>query len=126
MTFLAYLYFGFISPLRLLTPTSLTFLPSFPPPFPLLYPSPPFSFFPPPLHPSPPLHSSSPPLPSPPHIQDSVPEFNEVFLVRLTSVSLVDPQNNTILPSIGARGEAEVTITPSDSPQGEFTFLRDS
>lgn len=62
----------------------------------------------------------------PPHTQDSIAELNEVFLVRLTSVTLVSPQNNTIPPSIGAQMVSEVTITPNDSPQGEFTFLQDS
>lgn len=61
----------------------------------------------------------------PPHTQDSIAELNEVFLVRLTSVTLVNPQNDTIPPSIGAQGVTEVTITPNDSPQGEFTFLQE-
>ena len=59
-------------------------------------------------------------------MQDSIAELNEVFLVRLTSVTLVNPQNDTIPPSIGAQGATEVTITPNDSPQGEFTFLQES
>ena len=49
-----------------------------------------------------------------------------MFLVRLTSVTLVIPQNDTIPPSIGAQGVSEVTITPNDSPQGEFTFIQES
>ena len=49
-----------------------------------------------------------------------------MFLVHLTSVTLVIPQNDTIPPSIGAQGVSEVTITPNDSPQGEFTFIQES
>ena len=59
-------------------------------------------------------------------LDDVDPELDEVFLVRLTSVTLVGEANNTILPSIGADNVREVVIVANDSPQGEMTFQQES
>lgn len=59
-------------------------------------------------------------------LDDVDPELDEVFLVRLTSVTLVGGANNTILPSIGADNVREVIIVANDSPQGEMTFQQES
>lgn len=56
--------------------------------------------------------------------QDTVAELSEVFLVRLSSVTLDSDENGDILPSIGTNSQAQVTILPNDNPEGILTFLQ--
>ena len=55
-------------------------------------------------------------------MQDNAPELEEVFLVELTSVSLVSGEVTGIPPSLGVNTVAEVIVAPNDSPQGIITF----
>ena len=51
-------------------------------------------------------------------------ELSEVFLIRLSSVTLDSSENGDILPSIGTNSQAQVTILPNDNPEGILTFLQ--
>ena len=57
-------------------------------------------------------------------VDDVDPELDEVFIVRLTSVTLVGGASSTLPPSIGAGNVSDVIITANDSPQGEMTFAQ--
>ncbi len=60
-------------------------------------------------------------------LQDADPELDEVFVVRLTSVTLVDGVDGaTAPPTVGVASVAEVTITSNDSPRGTLTFLQEA
>ena len=58
------------------------------------------------------------------HSQDTLAELSEVFLVRLSSVTLDSDENGDIPPSIGTNSQAQVTILPNDNPEGILTFLQ--
>ncbi len=55
-------------------------------------------------------------------VDEVIPELDEVFLVRLTSVTLVGGDTSTLPPLLGANNVSEVVIPANDSPQGEMTF----
>lgn len=55
-----------------------------------------------------------------------MPELEEVFVVELTSVSLVSGDTTGIPPSLGANTVAEVIVAPNDSPQGIITFPQET
>jgi len=55
-----------------------------------------------------------------------VAEIEEVFAVRLLSVTLIGASNDTIPPTLGPNHVAMVTITPNDSPEGILTFTQES
>ena len=56
--------------------------------------------------------------------QDNDPELSEVFLVSLSSVTLLDSDGD-VPPSIGTNNQAQVTILPNDNPEGILTFRED-
>lgn len=58
-------------------------------------------------------------------VNDADPELDEVFVVRLTSVTLVNEIIDTLAPSIGADNVREIIIEANDSPQGEITFQQE-
>ena len=58
--------------------------------------------------------------------QDDVPELEEVFLVELTSVTLLDADTTGIPPSLGVNTIAEVIVAPNDSPQGVISFAQET
>lgn len=57
-------------------------------------------------------------------VDDVDPELDEIFLVLLTSVTLVGSAGSTLPPSIGSQNVSEVVIPANDSPQGEMTFAQ--
>ena len=60
-------------------------------------------------------------------IDDLMPEIDEIFLVRLTSVSLVGLVDETSPPRLAESGtEAEVKIGANDGAQGVIVFGTDS
>ena len=56
--------------------------------------------------------------------QDTEAELSEVFLIRLSSVTLDSSENEDIPPPIGTNSQAQVTILPNDNPEGILTFLQ--
>lgn len=59
-------------------------------------------------------------------MQDADPELDEVFVVQLTSVTLLGGATGTVPPTVGVASVAEVTILSNDSPRGTLTFLQES
>ncbi len=55
-------------------------------------------------------------------VEEVIPELDELFIVQLTSVTLVGGANSTLPPLLGATNVSEVVIPANDSPQGEMTF----
>ena len=58
-------------------------------------------------------------------LQDDDPELDEVFVVRLVSVTLLDMATGTVPPTVGVASVAEVTIQSNDSPGGTLTFIQE-
>lgn len=60
-------------------------------------------------------------------INDDLPEVEEVFLVRLVSVTLVGSALNTFPPRLSSNGTvAEIKIGANDGAQGVIVFATDS
>ena len=49
-----------------------------------------------------------------------------MFLVELTSVTLLDADTTGILPSLGDNTIAEVTVAPNDNPEGVISFAQET
>lgn len=59
-------------------------------------------------------------------IEDTIPELDETFTIRLTSVELVTgSEDMTILPTLGSITQVEITIQASDEPFGSISLSRD-
>ncbi|KAI6651565.1 hypothetical protein LOD99_5173 [Oopsacas minuta] len=60
-------------------------------------------------------------------VDDNVPEFAEVFILKLVSVELTDPPNTDPAalkpPTLGEKNLAEIYIPQNDGPQGILQFL---
>ena len=60
-------------------------------------------------------------------IEDTVPELDETFTLRLTSIDLLDSTEEvTILPTLGTNTEVSITILASDDPFGSVSISQDS
>ncbi|KAH9498632.1 Adhesion G-protein coupled receptor V1 [Bulinus truncatus] len=60
-------------------------------------------------------------------IDDNIPEIDEVFVVRLTGVSLVNSTKSNLPPRLANNGtETEIIILANDGAQGIFQFAPDS
>jgi len=57
---------------------------------------------------------------------DTLPELDEVFSVRLTSVELLGmPEPGSVPPTLGTNVEVPITILASDGPFGTFSLTQD-
>ena len=57
-------------------------------------------------------------------MQETEPELSEVFLVRLSSVTLDPSEDGDVPPSIGTNNQVQVTILPNDNPEGILNFAQ--
>ena len=57
-------------------------------------------------------------------MQEAEPELSEVFLVRLSSVTLDPSEDGDVPPSIGTNNLVQVTILPNDNPEGILNFAQ--
>ena len=60
-------------------------------------------------------------------VDDNIPELNEMFSIRLTSVELVDGSEDvTVLPTLGTSTEVTITIESSDDPFGSISLTQET
>lgn len=58
-------------------------------------------------------------------VDDTLPELDEVFLVRLASVELLGmPEPGSVAPTLGTNREVQITILASDGPFGTFSLVQ--